>query len=143
VGGQPELLCYHVRHANDNTNNTTAAATAQQSSEVYWARTGVRPNTICGGFPLRKLSSSSSTKSWAMSMCIAWMGMCLASLDPMSLSGAPWRAMPPVGRWVVAMLCCGGLVCSHRSRIWFSRSLAPSWPLRETKHVESTQALCR
>jgi hypothetical protein len=65
--------------------------------------TGVRPKRICGGFPLLRLSRSSSTRSWVMSTCMAWIGVGLASLDPMSPSGAPSRAMPPVGSREVAM----------------------------------------
>lgn len=42
--------------------------------------------------------------SWVMSTCIAWMGVGLATLEPMSLSGAPKRAMPPKGSREVAMV---------------------------------------
>ena len=41
--------------------------------------------------------------SWVISTCIACIGVDLASLEPMSLSGAPTRAMPPVGSRAVAM----------------------------------------
>ena len=41
--------------------------------------------------------------SCVISTCIAWMGVVLATREPMSLSGAPRRAMPPVGSSEVAM----------------------------------------
>lgn len=42
--------------------------------------------------------------SWVMSTCMAWTGVHLASLNAMSPSGAPTRAMPPVGSSCAAML---------------------------------------
>lgn len=65
--------------------------------------TGIFPKRICGSLPLLTLSRSSSTMSWVMSTCMAWMGVVLASLEPMSLSGAPKRAMPPGGSTEAAM----------------------------------------
>lgn len=42
--------------------------------------------------------------SWVISRCMAWMGVGLATREPMSVSGAPRRAMPPVGSRAVAMM---------------------------------------
>lgn len=42
--------------------------------------------------------------SCVISTCMACIGADLASLDAMSLSGAPIRAMPPGGSSAVAML---------------------------------------
>lgn len=42
--------------------------------------------------------------SWVMSTCMACIAGELASLDSMSLSGAPTRAMPPAGSRAVAMM---------------------------------------
>jgi hypothetical protein len=42
--------------------------------------------------------------SWVISTCMACTGVDLASLDPRSLSGAPTRAMPPVGSSAVPMV---------------------------------------
>jgi hypothetical protein len=42
--------------------------------------------------------------SWVISTCMACTGVDLASLDPKSLSGAPTRAMPPVGSSAVPMV---------------------------------------
>lgn len=66
--------------------------------------TGVRPKRSCGSFPLLTLSRSSSTMSWVISTCMACIGVVLESLAPMSLSGAPTRAMPPEGSRSVAMM---------------------------------------
>lgn len=41
--------------------------------------------------------------SWVISTCIAWMGVVLATREPMSLSGAPTRAMPRVASSEAAM----------------------------------------
>ena len=41
--------------------------------------------------------------SCVISTCMAWTGVVLATREPMSLSGAPRRAMPPVGSSEVAM----------------------------------------
>jgi hypothetical protein len=54
--------------------------------------------------------------SWAMSTCMACTGGRLSSLSRASLSGAPTRAMPPVGRSEVAMLV------SLASRVWKRRN---------------------
>lgn len=42
--------------------------------------------------------------SWVISTCMACRVDELASLDPMSLSGAPTRAMPPEGSRDAAMM---------------------------------------
>jgi hypothetical protein len=42
--------------------------------------------------------------SCVISTCMACTGVVLASLDSMSLSGAPTRAMPPEGSGEVAMM---------------------------------------
>jgi hypothetical protein len=42
--------------------------------------------------------------SWGMSTCMAWNGVEDWSLDPMSLSGAPTRAMGPAGCRAAAMM---------------------------------------
>ena len=107
---------------------------------VRRAHTGVRPNKICGGFPDRTLLSSSSTMSWVISTCMAWMGRCLASLDPMSLSGAPWRAMPPVGRRAAAMVLFRASLSWRESDAAGLRTKRLS---REMMHRESTQAQSR
>lgn len=45
--------------------------------------------------------------SCVISTCMAWTGVVLATREPMSLSGAPRRAMPPVGSSEVAMAKVG------------------------------------
>jgi hypothetical protein len=77
--------------------------------------------------------------SWVMSTCMACTGVVLESLNPTSLSGAPTRAMPPVGSREVAILELlaawliqrGGTRCEARTRML----------LGEAMHGESTQAL--
>jgi hypothetical protein len=78
--------------------------------------------------------------SWAMSTCMACTGGDEASLVSMSRSGAPIRAMPPVGSRAAAMLSCystvskrGGSRCEARTRLLSA----------EAMHRESTQALSR
>ncbi|KAH7390782.1 hypothetical protein DE146DRAFT_142905 [Phaeosphaeria sp. MPI-PUGE-AT-0046c] len=108
------------------------------SVEDNGTHTGVRPKDICGALPLLTLSRSSSTISCVMSSCMACIGGEWVSLDSMSLSGAPTRAMPPAGSSAVAMMGCwsdvskrGGSRCQARTRM----------PLRVAMHGESTQAL--
>jgi hypothetical protein len=48
---------------------------------------------------------------------MAWTGVVLASLDPMSLSGAPRRAMPPVGSRAAAAMRRDGRRREERRRI--------------------------
>jgi hypothetical protein len=79
-------------------------STTRQASGDMCTHTGVRPNTICGDFPLLALSRSSSTMSWVISTCMACSGADLASLRAMSLSGAPIRAASQAGSSAVAMV---------------------------------------
>lgn len=74
--------------------------------------------------------------SWVMSTCMACTGVVLASLNPMSPSGAPTRAMPLIGSRDVAMLESlatrlrerGGTRCEARTRML----------LEDAMHGEST-----
>jgi hypothetical protein len=76
--------------------------------------------------------------SWVKSTCMACIGVEEASLDSISLSGAPVRAMPPAGSRAVAIVGCwspvwkrGGSRCEARTRLLSE----------EAMHGESTQAL--
>jgi hypothetical protein len=77
--------------------------------------------------------------SWVMSTCMACTGVVLESLNPTSLSGAPTRAMAPVGSNEVAILESlaawfierGGTRCEARTRMLLGGAM----------HGESTQAL--
>lgn len=78
--------------------------------------------------------------SWVISTCMACTGVVLASLDPMSLSGAPWRAMPPEGSMVVAM---GGVWRTTSKRCATRCESRTQMSSREPMHGESTQAVDR
>jgi hypothetical protein len=54
--------------------------------------------------------------SWVKSTCMACIGGESASLDSMSRSGAPTRAMPPGGSSVVAMMGCWSIVSQEADR---------------------------
>jgi hypothetical protein len=54
--------------------------------------------------------------SWVRSTCMACSGGELVSLDSMSRSGAPTRAMPPGGSSVVAMMGYGSNVSQKADR---------------------------
>jgi hypothetical protein len=76
--------------------------------------------------------------SWVISTCMAWIGVVLAVLDPMSASGAPRRATPPAGSRAAAMARDWRAVDGEgRSRLRSRTQMAS----RETMHGESTQAL--
>lgn len=82
------------------TQQRQQSVTALHAPKKIGTHTGVRPKSICGGFPLLMLSRSSSTMSWVMSTCMACTG---GGLSPMSPFGAPTRAMPPSGSTVIVM----------------------------------------
>lgn len=147
MGGQPALLHFQVHDPSANANaydsNTTEATTAQHSSGgsqgTYWSS----PEQY-----LRRLPAPHALEELVDDV--------LGHLDLHGLDGHVFG----VPRLDVAIRSAvegnaargrqGGshgvllqLVCLHKSRSSFSRSLAPSWPSRETKHMESTQALCK
>jgi hypothetical protein len=101
-------------------------------------RTGVLPKSICGGFPLLMLSSSSSTMAWVISTCMACTG---GGLSPMSPVWAPTRAMPPAGSIIVVVMVKAGVVAcrpwGEAEEAWSSH---PEMSLREAMHGESTRA---
>ena len=108
------VVCQPIPRAQSTPSQATTASGDEGE------RTGVRPNRIWGGLPLRTLSRSSSTMSCVISTCIAWMGVVLATREPMSLSGAPRRAMPPVGSSEVAMAKIRGRRWKVRVRLAWS-----------------------
>jgi hypothetical protein len=101
-------------------------------------RTGVLPKSICGGFPLLMLSSSSSTMAWVISTCMACIG---GGLSPMSPVWAPTRAMPPAGSIIVVVMVKAGVVaCRPWGKAEKAWSSHPEMSLREAMHGESTRA---
>lgn len=78
--------------------------------------------------------------SWVISTCMACTGVELASLDPMSPSGAPTRAMPPGGNCVLAMISALATFPEKRRNEVFTRT---RMSLMRTMHGDSTQARSR
>lgn len=77
--------------------------------------------------------------SWVMSTCMACTGVGLPSLSPVSLSGAPTRAMPPREKQRGRHVGITGRLY-YRKR-WNRREARTRMLLGEAMHGESTQAL--
>lgn len=119
----------------DTHTDTDIACFEEKNSDT---RTGVLPKSICGGFPLLMLSSSSSTMSWVISTCMACTG---GGLSPMSPVWAPTRAMPPAGSIIMVVMVKAGVEAyrpwGEAEEAWSSH---PEMSSREAMHGESTRA---